>query len=69
MDLKLYLPYCGKNNLRAVENRVMNIFRPRKDEVKGLWRKQDNEKLHIFYSSPKIIKLLSNQGEHYEHDM
>jgi acyl-coenzyme A synthetase/AMP-(fatty) acid ligase len=69
MGLKLDLPYYGKNSLRAVENRAMNIFRPRADEVKGLWRIPDNEKLHNFYSSPKIIKLLSNQGEYDEHDM
>jgi hypothetical protein len=38
------------------ENRVLRrIFGPKIDEVTGEWRKQRNEELHNFYSSPDII--------------
>jgi hypothetical protein len=47
----------------VVENRVLRrIFRPKRDEVAGEWRKLHNEELHILYSSPNIISK-SNQGE------
>jgi hypothetical protein len=39
------------------ENRVpRRIFRPKRDEVTGEWRKLHNEELHILYSSQRIIK-------------
>jgi hypothetical protein len=41
------------------ENRVLKrIFEPRKDEVKGEWRKLHNEELHNLYSSPSIIRMI-----------
>ena len=33
------------------------IFGPKEMEVKGEWRKQNNEELHDFYSSPNIIRV------------
>ena len=46
--------------LRVFENRVLRrIFGPKRDEVKGGWRKLHNEELHDFYSSPSIIKSRS----------
>jgi hypothetical protein len=36
------------------ENKVLRrIFRPRRDEVTGDWRKLHNEELHNLYSWPK----------------
>jgi hypothetical protein len=41
--------------LRVFENRVLRrIFRPKRDEVTGSWRKLRNEELHNLYSSPHI---------------
>jgi hypothetical protein len=38
------------------ENRVLRrIFRPRRDEMTGEWRKLHNEELRGLYSSPSII--------------
>jgi hypothetical protein len=46
------------SRLRVFENRVLRrIFGPNRDEVTGDWRKLHNEELHIFYSSPNIIKM------------
>jgi hypothetical protein len=40
------------------ENRVLRrIFGPKRDEVRGEWRKLHNEELHNLYSSPDIIRL------------
>jgi hypothetical protein len=42
------------------ENRVLRrMFGPKRDEVRGGWRKLRNEELHNLYSSPSVrmIKL------------
>jgi hypothetical protein len=44
--------------LRAFENRVLRkIFRSKRDEVTGEWRKLHKEELHHVYSSPNIIRV------------
>jgi hypothetical protein len=44
--------------LRVFENRVMRkIFGPKRDEVKGEWRKL-HEELHDLYSSPNIVRVI-----------
>jgi hypothetical protein len=46
-----------ENRLRVFENRVLRrIFRPKRDEVTGEWRKLHNEELLNLYSSPDIIR-------------
>jgi hypothetical protein len=41
------------------ENRVLRrIFGPRRDKVKGEWRKLHNEEFHDLYSSPSIIRIM-----------
>jgi hypothetical protein len=41
------------------ENRVLGkIFGPKRDDVKGDWRKLHNEKLHNMYSAPNIIRMI-----------
>jgi hypothetical protein len=45
--------------LRVFENRVLRrIFRPKRDEVTGGWRKLHNEELHGLYSSPGIVRVI-----------
>jgi hypothetical protein len=42
------------------ENRELRgIFRPRRDEVTGDWRKLHNEELHNLYPSPNIIRMIN----------
>jgi hypothetical protein len=44
------------------ENRVLRrIFRPKRDEVTGEWRKLYNEKLHNLYSAPDIIRQVKSR--------
>jgi hypothetical protein len=39
--------------LRVLENSVLRrIFGPKRDEVRGEWRRLHNEELHALYSSP-----------------
>jgi hypothetical protein len=42
--------------LGVFEKRMLRIFRPKRDEVVGGWRKLHNEELHKLYSSPSIIE-------------
>jgi hypothetical protein len=44
-----------ENRLRVFENKVLRrIFRPKRVEVKGGWRKLHNKELHDLYSSLSI---------------
>jgi hypothetical protein len=36
---------------------LRRIFGPKRDEVRGDWRKLHNEELHNLYSSPNIIRM------------
>jgi hypothetical protein len=46
----------------VLENRVLRgIFRPRRDEVMGGWRKLHNEELHNFYYSPSVIEIIKSR--------
>jgi hypothetical protein len=41
-----------------VENRVLRrIFRPKREEVVGGWRKLHYKELHNLYASPNVIRV------------
>jgi hypothetical protein len=69
INLSVVLYWCETWSLtlreehrRVFENRVLRrIFGPKKDEVRGEWRKLHNENLHILYSSPNIIRLIKSR--------
>jgi hypothetical protein len=49
--------------LRVCEKRMLRrIFGPKRDEVKGGWRKLHNEELHNLYSSPSIIRMIKSRS-------
>jgi CII-binding regulator of phage lambda lysogenization HflD len=46
---------------RVFENRVLRtVFSPKRDEVRGEWRKLNGEELHLLYSSQNIIKQIKS---------
>jgi hypothetical protein len=48
-----------EHRLRVFENRVVRrIFGPKRDEVRGDWRRLHNEELNDLYSSPNIIRVI-----------
>jgi len=48
--------------LRGFENRVLRrIIGPKRDEVKGEWRKLHNEELNDLYSSPNFIGVIKSR--------
>jgi len=46
--------------LRMFENR-RRMFRPKREEVAGDWRRLYNEELHILYASPNIIRIIKSR--------
>ena len=53
--------------LKMFENRVLRrIFRPKRDEVTGEWRKLRNEELNYLYSSPIIVRVIKSKRMRWE---
>ena len=51
-----------ESRLRMFQNRALRrIFRPKRDEVIGEWRKLHNEELNILYSSPNIVRVIKSR--------
>jgi hypothetical protein len=48
--------------VRVFENRVLRrIFRSKRDEATGEWRRLHNEELNDLYSSPNIIWVINSR--------
>jgi hypothetical protein len=59
-------PWCltlrEEHRLWLFENKVLRrIFRPKRDQVTGGWRKLHNEELHDLYPSPSIIIIMKSR--------
>jgi hypothetical protein len=51
-----------ERRLRVFENRVLRrIFRPKRGEVTGEWRKLHNEEHNDLYFSPHIIRVINQE--------
>jgi len=51
-----------ERRLRVSENRVLRrVFGPKRDEVRGEWRKLHNEELNDLYSSPDIVRVIKSR--------
>jgi hypothetical protein len=45
------------------ENRLLRwIFRPKKEELAGDWRRLHNEELHNLYASSNIVRVMKSRG-------
>jgi hypothetical protein len=49
-----------EHRLRVFENRVLRIFRPKREED-GSWRKLNNDELHSLCSSPNIVMVIKSR--------
>jgi hypothetical protein len=53
----------ARHRLRSFENKVLKrIFKRKRDEVEGGWRKLQDEELHNLCSSPNIITIIKSRG-------
>jgi hypothetical protein len=51
-----------ERRLRVFENRVLRrVFRPKRAEVTGEWRKLHNEELNDLYSLPNIVHVVKSK--------
>jgi hypothetical protein len=50
-----------EGKLRVFENMVLRIFRLRRDEVTGEWRRRHNEELNDLYSLPSIVRVIKSR--------
>ena len=51
-----------ERRLRVFENRVLRrIFRPKRDEVTGEWRKLHNKELNDLYSLLNIVRVVKSR--------
>ena len=58
----LSLTLSEEHRLRVFENGVLRrIFVPKRDVVRGEWRKLHNEELNDLYSSPKIVRAIKSR--------
>jgi hypothetical protein len=57
-----FLKLLEERKLRVYENMVLRrIFRPRRDEVTGEWRRLHNEELNHLYCSPNIVRVIKSR--------
>jgi hypothetical protein len=47
--------------MRMFENKVLKIFGPKRDEMRGVWGKLHNEELHNFYPFPSTIRMITSR--------
>ena len=47
--------------LTVFENRVLRILGPKRNEVRGEWRKLHNEELRDLYSSTNIVRTIKSR--------
>ena len=51
-----------ERRLRVFENRVFRkVFRPKRDEVTGEWRKLHNKELNDLYSLPNTVRVVKSK--------
>jgi hypothetical protein len=56
------LTFRRERRLRVFENRgLRKVFRPKRDEVRGEWRKLHNEELNDLYSLPNIVRVVKSR--------
>jgi hypothetical protein len=66
----LSLTLREEHRLRVSEIRVLRrIFRPKRDEIVGGWRKLHNKELHKFYTSPNIIRMIKSRNIRWARDV
>jgi len=55
-----------ERRLRVFENRVLRtVFRPKRDEVTGEWRRLHNEELNDLYSLSNIARVVKSRRKRW----
>jgi hypothetical protein len=60
-NIKTYRVLWNAEKHICMSRLLRRIFRPKRDEVTGGWRKLLNEELHGVYCSPSIIRIIKSR--------
>jgi len=53
---------ADEHKLRVFENKVLRkIYRKKRDEMTGEWRRLHNEELHGLYDLPNVVKIMKSR--------
>jgi hypothetical protein len=62
MTMNSRAPLREECRVTVFENKVLTrIFGPKRDEVRGSWRRLHNRKLYTLYSAPNIIRVIKSR--------
>jgi hypothetical protein len=59
--MHVYISHTNITRLTVFENKALRrIFGPKRDEVRGKWRRLHDKKIYAMYFSPNLIRVIKS---------